>query len=130
MRLIGLISVMIIVSTNPHVQNDIPHLTGQPEEEVLAVIKQWNESFESNNSEEYFSYIHDDITLFVPSSPYRIDGKTDDREEFEWSLNKGRSRVSLFQELQPTVQMLSNISAIVTYHNRGIYGSKEQEQMN
>lgn len=97
--------------------------------EVLETVKEWNNSFSDNNPDIYFEYIHDDLTLFIASSPYRIDGKKDDREEFEWSLSSERTRVHLFQELQPKVQILSESSAIVTYHNRGVYGSEGEEQV-
>ena len=91
--------------------------------------KWWNHSFSNNDSRTYFGYIHEDLTLFIASSPYRIDGKQEDREEFEWSLSKDRTKVHLFQELQPKVQMLSETSAIVTYHNRGAYGPDGEEQI-
>jgi len=99
------------------------------EAEVIAVIKEWNNAFTQNDPDTYFEYIHEDLTLFIASSPYRIDGKKDDREEFEWSLGKERTRVSLFQELQPKVQMLGETVALVTYHNRGAYGPDGEEQM-
>ncbi len=99
------------------------------EKEVLETIKEWNQTFDQNNPEAYFNHIHDDLSLFIASSPYRIDGKSDDREEFEWSLKSGRTRVSLFQELQLKVQILSETSALVTYHTRGIYGSEGQEHI-
>lgn len=98
------------------------------EQEVLSVVKAWNDAFEANDVETYFSYIHDSLTLFIPSSPYRIDGKIDDKKEFEWSLKRERTKVSLFQELQPTIQVFGN-TALVTYHNRGAYGPEGQEQL-
>ena len=75
----------------------------------------------------YFQFIHDDVTLFLPACPYRIEGKQDDREEFEYSLKKGWTRIGYFQELQPRVQIIGN-TAIVTYHNRGTYGDGDKEQ--
>ena len=98
------------------------------EKEVLGVVKAWNDCFTSNDSTSYFTYIHDDLTLFIPSSPYRIDGKQDDREEFEWSLARGRTKVHMFQELQPNVQVFGS-AAIVTYYNRGAYGPDGSEQV-
>jgi ketosteroid isomerase-like protein len=94
--------------------------------EVLEVIKAWNSEFEKNNPAAYFEHIHDDLTLFVPSSPYRCTGKRDDREEFEWSLKQGNSRVHFFQEIDPQVQVYGN-AAVVTYYNRGIYGPTGKE---
>lgn len=101
---------------------------GTVEQEVLDVVQRWNDSFERNDSKTYFTFIHDDLTLFIPSSPYRIDGKQADKNEFEWSLSKSRTKVHLFQELQPVVQVFGN-TAIVTYHNRGAYGPDGGEQM-
>jgi ketosteroid isomerase-like protein len=106
-----------------------PHEMDTLQTEVMITVKNWNTAFEQNQPETYFEFIRDDLTLFIPSSPYRIDGKSDDREEFEWSLAKGRTRVSLFQELQPHVQLLNASTAVVTYHNRGAYGPEGQEQI-
>jgi ketosteroid isomerase-like protein len=99
------------------------------ETEVLETIKEWNEAFAQNDAERYFTFIHEDLSLFIAACPYRIDGKNVDKEEFVRSLKYGRTKVSLFQELQPHGQMLSQTSALVTYHTRGLYGSEGQEQM-
>ncbi|MBL0083753.1 MAG: nuclear transport factor 2 family protein [Saprospiraceae bacterium] len=97
------------------------------EEEILTFVKTWNDSFMRNESETYFTYIHDDLTLFIPSCPYRIEGKSDDKEEFDWSLSKSRTKVHLFQEMQPHIQLYGD-TAVVTYHNRGAYGPDGNEQ--
>lgn len=96
--------------------------------EVLEVVRAWNKAFAANDPKTYFGYIHEDVTLFLPSSPYRIDGKKDDMAEFKWSLSTGQTRVSLFQELQPKVQVLSETSAVVTYHIRAVFGPEGEEQ--
>ena len=96
--------------------------------EILEIVKAWNDSFTRNDIETYFSYIHQDLTLFIPSSPYRIDGKQDDQDEFEWSLSKSRTKVHFFQEMQPKIQLYGD-TAIVTYHNRGAYGPDGSEQV-
>lgn len=101
---------------------------GAIEQEVLDVVKKWNDTFEQNDPAAYFSFIHPDLTLFIPSSPYRIDCKQDDKNEFEWSLSTSRTKVHFFQELQPVVQIYGN-TAIVTYHNRGAYGPDGTEQI-
>lgn len=98
-------------------------------EEVLAVIKKFNKAFAENDIDKYFEFIHEDLTLFIASSPYRIDGKNDDKEEFIWSLERERTKVGFFQELQIKVQILSETSALVTYHNRGAYGAEGNEQI-
>lgn len=118
---------MVLINT-AYSQNNIS-IMNKLQTEVFEAVVEWNMSFNNNDPETYFTFIHNDLSLFVASSPYRIEGKTDDREEFEWSLKNGRTRVSLFQELQPKVQILSMTSALVTYHTRGIYGSEGQEQM-
>ncbi len=97
------------------------------EKEVLKALKEWNDSFGANDPTTYFQFIHDDITLFIPSSPYRIEGKHDDREEFEYSLKKGWTKVGYFQELQIKIQIIDN-TAIVTYYNRGTYGEGSNEK--
>ncbi|MBK8484397.1 MAG: nuclear transport factor 2 family protein [Saprospiraceae bacterium] len=98
------------------------------EKEILATVKAWNDSFKRNDNETYFTYIHDDLTLFIPSSPYRIDGKQDDKDEFDWSLSKSRTKVHFFQEMQPKIQIYGD-TAVVTYHNRGAYGPDGSEQV-
>jgi len=98
------------------------------EKEILAIVKAWNDSFTRNDNETYFTYIHDDLTLFIPSSPYRIDGKQDDKDEFDWSLSKSRTKVHFFQEMQPKIQIYGD-TAVVTYHNRGAYGPDGSEQV-
>jgi ketosteroid isomerase-like protein len=98
------------------------------ENEILEIIKRWNDRFTSNDIENYFTHIHNDLTLFIPSSPYRIDGKEDDKEEFEWSLSKSRTKVHFFQEMQPRLQIYHD-TAIVTYYTRGAYGPDGNEQI-
>ncbi len=98
------------------------------EKEILQVVKTWNDCFARNDAAAYFTHIHEALTLFIPSSPYRIDGKQDDRDEFEWSLSKGRTQVHFFQELQPDVQVFEN-TAVVTYYTRGAYGPEGNEQL-
>jgi len=96
------------------------------EDEILKIIQSFNESFLKNDTEKYFSFIIDDFTLFIPNSPYRIDGKILDKEEFEYSLKSGKSRVWLFQMLQPRVQILGN-TAVVSFYSRGGFGTSINE---
>ena len=96
------------------------------ENEILGIIKSFNESFLKNDPEKYFSHIADNFSLFIPNSPYRIDGRTLDREEFEYSLKTGKSRVWLFQMLQPRVQILGN-TAVVSFYSRGSFGTSINE---
>ena len=95
--------------------------------DVLNTIKAWNNAFAANDPVSYFQFVHEDVTLFLPTCPYRIEGKQDDREEFEYSLKKGWTRIGYFQELQPKIQIIGS-TAIVTYHNRGTYGEGDSEK--
>ena len=58
------------------------------EEEIFTFVKTWNDSFMLNESETYFTYIHDDLTLFIPSCSHRMEGKSDDKEKLDWYLSK------------------------------------------
>ena len=96
-------------------------LTREIEQEVLKTIKDFNRAFADNDPERYFSFVADDITVITPSNPYRVKGIADDRAEFEYGLQTGKTRVGYFQELQPNVQVYGEV-AVVTYHSRGSYG--------
>lgn len=96
------------------------------ENEILGVIKSFNDSFLKNDPEKYFSHIADNFSLFIPNSPYRIDGKTVDREEFEYSLKTGKSKVWLFQMLQPRIQVQGS-TAVVSFYSRGGFGTSINE---
>ncbi len=98
--------------------------TGQ----VLKTVQAWNDVFEINLPDRYFEFIHDDLTLFFPSSPYRIESKASDELEFRWSLSEGRTKIHFFQELQPLVQIWNN-TAVVTYHSRMAVGKDGEEQI-
>ena len=91
------------------------------EQEVWQVVKAFNQAFAQNDSERYFTFIDDDITVLTPGNPYRVEGLADDREEFEFGLRAGYSRVSYFQALQPAVRVFDD-TAVVTYYSRGHYG--------
>lgn len=64
-----------------------------PEQEVLKVVRAFNDAFAANDPDRYFSYVAEEFVVLTPSSPYRVEGITDDREEFEWGLGTGRTRV-------------------------------------
>ena len=101
---------------------------GKEDQEIWAVVKAWNQEFANNNPDAYFGYIHDRLTLFIASCPYRVNGKQDDRDEFEWSLKKGKTTVNFFQAIDPLVQVFGNI-AVVTYYTRGSYGEGAADPM-
>ena len=96
----------------------------QHDQEVLDVIETWNRAFAANDPDRYFTLIDEEITVLTPANPYRVEGIPDDREEFEWGIRTGRSRVGYFQEMQRHVQRYGDV-AIVTYFSRGSYGREE-----
>jgi ketosteroid isomerase-like protein len=98
------------------------------ESEVWHVIEEFNTAFARNDPAKYFSHIDPDITVITPSNPYRVEGLQDDRQEFEYSLKTGASRVGYFQEMQPKVQIFGQ-TAVVTYYSRGSYGPEGQEKV-
>ena len=89
--------------------------------EVWRAVEALNQAFAANDAQRYFDLIDEEITVLIPSSPYRIDGIVDDREEFEFGLREGYSQVGYFQELQPKIQVFGEV-AVVTYYSRGSYG--------
>lgn len=92
---------------------------------ALATVREFNRAFAANDPARYFEFIDEGLTLFTPSSPCRVDGRAADREEFEFSLRTGATRVNFFQELGPSVQVCGD-TAIVTYVSRGSYGDGER----
>jgi ketosteroid isomerase-like protein len=96
------------------------HMTGS-EQEVWQVIQAFNRAFAGNDPEEYFKYIDPGITVLTPGNPYRVEGLEADREEFEFGLQQGYSRIGYFQELQPQIRVFGDV-ALVTYYSRGSYG--------
>lgn len=97
-------------------------------QEVWQAVRAWNTAFEQNDAEGFFRYMHDDVSLFVPSSPYRIEGKVPDRKGYDYGLASGHSRVAFFQEMQPVIEVFGS-AALVTYHTRGYYGPQGSEQL-
>jgi len=87
----------------------------------LEVVRAFNRAFAANDSDAYFRFVAEEIVVLVPASPYRMEGRADDRQEFEWGLRAGRQKVGYFQELQPRVDRYGDV-AIVTYYSRGAYG--------
>jgi ketosteroid isomerase-like protein len=93
--------------------------------QVLKVVQEFNRAYAANDVEAYFSFVANDITVLTPSNPYRVEGLAADREEFEFSLRAGTTRLGYFQEMQPHVQVYGD-TAIVTYFSRGSYGVGER----
>jgi ketosteroid isomerase-like protein len=89
--------------------------------EVWAVVTDFNRAFAANDPERYFSFVDETITVLTPGNPYRVEGLRADREEFEFGLRAGYSRVGYFQEMQPRVSVFGDV-AVATYFSRGHYG--------
>ncbi|TGY89623.1 DUF4440 domain-containing protein [Marinicauda algicola] len=108
---------------DPLLHNDMQsaHMTAE-EREVWHVIERWNDAFARNAPEEYFSYVDPSIVVMTPASPYRVEGIHDDRQEFEFGIRIGTTRVSMFQEMLPLVRVFGD-TALVTYFHRGYYGA-------
>jgi ketosteroid isomerase-like protein len=96
--------------------------------EVWQVVREFNRAFADNDVERYFTFLAEGITVLTPSNPYRVEGITADREEFEFSLRRGVTRVGYFQEMQPHVQVYGDV-AIATYFSRGSYGEGDRAKV-
>ena len=96
--------------------------------DVWQVVRDFNRAFAQNDVERYFTYLSEDITVLTPANPYRVEGLAADREEFEFSLRTGSTRIGYFQELQPHVQVHRD-AAVVTYFSRGSYGEGERAKV-
>jgi ketosteroid isomerase-like protein len=94
---------------------------GTIEAEIWQAVREFNQAFATNDPDRYFEYIDPEIVVLTPGNPYRVEGLEQDREEFEFGLQKGHSRVGYFQELQPKIQIFGE-AAVVTYYSRGSYG--------
>jgi len=107
--------------------NDAPARRGwsAAEAEVWKAIEGFNRAFAANDPTTYFTFIDDAISVLTPSSPYRVEGIADDREEFEFGLLRGYGRVGYFQELQPRIDLFGDV-AVVTYYSRGSYGPDDK----
>src|SRR5690606_15198402 len=88
--------------------------------EAWAAVEAFNRAFAANDPDGYFALVDEAVTVLVPGSPYRVEGKAADREGFEHGLRAGYSRVHFFQALQPRVQVFGS-TAVVTYYTRGRY---------
>jgi ketosteroid isomerase-like protein len=97
-------------------------MMGKREEEVRQTITEWNDHFANNRVKEYFEFLSDDVTLFITTAPYRIEGRKNDQEEFEYSLEQGWTTVGYFQMLQIDIRVYGD-TAVATYHTRGSYGA-------
>jgi hypothetical protein len=53
---------------------------------VWQTVTEWNDAFEANDTETYFSFIAPDIVILTPGSPYRVEFKDPDRRELEYRI--------------------------------------------
>ena len=88
---------------------------------VWNTVVAWNDAFERNDTDAFFRFIDPEITVITPGNPFRISGVGPDRQEFEFSLQRGTSRVGYFQEIDPQIAVYGDV-AVVTYYSRGHYG--------
>jgi ketosteroid isomerase-like protein len=113
-----------IGESNSHIGDKIDMVANEidtVELEVWQTVQEFNRAFAANDPDRYFEYIDPEIVVLTPGNPYRIEGLEHDRQEFEFGLREGYSRVGYFQELQPKIQCFGEV-AVVTYYSRGYYG--------
>ncbi len=123
----GLLGTMAVHPTESAVNSNFSQGNwSEDQRTVWQVILDWNRAFAENNVEQYFNFIDDEITVITPGNPYRVEGLIDDREEFEFGLSTGRSKVGFFQMMQPLIRVIGD-TAIVTYFTRGYYGIANTE---
>jgi ketosteroid isomerase-like protein len=88
------------------------------EEEVVQRMKAWQEAFESGDP-KFFDFFDPNVSLFTLSSPTRVDGGETYRRGFEpFFLGKKRNS----QILSPSVRLLGDDAAVMTFHNRILVG--------
>ena len=90
--------------------------------QAWAVVTAWNDAFEANDAETYFSYVAPEIVVLTPGSPYRVQFKDPDRRELEFGIKEGYAKVRFFQELDPIVDVYGDV-AVITYYSRGFWSS-------
>ncbi len=90
--------------------------------EVWRVVEEFNEAFESNDLELFFSFVADEITVLTPGHPFRVEGIEDDREEIEKGISEGYGTASLWQAMQPHVRVRGH-TALVSFFSRGYLGT-------
>lgn len=123
-RLPAVLSALFAMAS-PAISDDPVKSPDPAGQAVWKTIEGFNRAFAANDPETYFRFIDDDIVVLTPSSPYRIEGIGDDREEFEFGLRQGYGRIGYFQELQPRIDVYGDV-AVVTYFSRGWYGANDK----
>ena len=90
------------------------------EARVWEIVERFNEAFEANDAELFFSFVDDEISVLTPNSPYRVEGIIDDREEIEFGLIQGYGTVELWQAFQPDVRVFGD-GAVATFYVRAFF---------
>lgn len=93
------------------------------EAEVWSIVERFNEAFEANDVERYFSLVDERITVVTPNNAYRVEGIFDDRVEIEFGFTQGYGEVELWQAFQPHVRVLGDV-AVATFHCRGFFKTR------
>lgn len=88
------------------------------EADVWRTVEAFNEAFQANDLDSYFSFVANSITIVTPGNPYRVQGILDDREEIQFGLTQGYGTVGLWRALQPWVQVFDDM-AVVSFYSRG-----------
>lgn len=129
--MLRLLLAMTLPGVTMNVSADYPMQShwSDAQREVWQTVLRWNDAFEANDAESYFSFIDSDVVVLTPSSPYRVEYLGPDRREFEFALERGYGRIQFFQELGPRIDVYG-ATAVVTYYSRGLWGEDAAQMSN
>lgn len=127
MRRLLLMGVLGMLATNSEADYPAQPHWSEIQKDVWETVLEWNDAFEANDADAYFSFIDDNVVVLTPSSPWRVEFLGPDRREFEFALERGYGEIQFFQELGPRVDVFGDV-AVVTYYSRGLWG-REAGQM-
>jgi hypothetical protein len=68
-----------------------PHWS-EAQRQVWETVLQWNDAFEANDADRYFSFIDEGVVVLTPSSPWRVEYRGPDRREFEFAIEPMNGR--------------------------------------
>lgn len=127
MRPLLLLGVLVMPFTDAQADYPAQPHWSEAQRDVWATVLQWNDAFEANDADGYFSFIDDEVVVLTPSSPWRVEYRGPDRREFEFAIERGYGEIQFFQELSPRIDVFGDV-AVVTYYSRGLWG-REAGQM-
>ena len=110
-----------LVTPGTTFSTDMGHMTRE-QIEVWRVVEEFNEAFESNDLDRFFSFVGNEITVLTPGHPFRVEGIEDDREEIEKGISEGYGIASLWQAMQPHVRVRGD-TALVSFFSRAYLGT-------